>query len=152
MSRRQRILLVVAVAIALLFVASVTNQRRTGDGDPESGPGGLVGWLGDRVGAAAGADPADLTASCEEPDGRLVFGGSCTIEVAEGGSALRLVRLLAQHSVTVTADAPAGDFTISADLEPGDRTQVAIGSDGGEIELRCHDSDDCVVTIGGDDG
>ena len=137
--------LAVGVLIVVAFVAAVLN--------PGAGDSGPVGWLGRWVGDAAGADPADLDPDCQEPDGRLVFGGSCTIEVASSDENLRLVTLTAGNPISVTAPAPAGGYTVQTDLAAGELVRVAVGSDGAEIDLDCEDDDDCVVTIGaGDDG
>jgi len=136
----------VGVLIVVAFIAAVLNPGGAGD----SGP---VAWLGRWVGDAAGAPPEDLAPDCQEPDGRLVFGGSCTIEVAGSDESLRLVTLTTEHPVRVTAPAPAGGYTVESELAAGELVRVAVGSDGAEIELDCQDDDDCVVTIGaGDDG
>jgi hypothetical protein len=146
MSRRQKaVVLAVGVLIVVAFVAAVLN--------PGAGDSGPVGWLGRWVGDAAGAPPEDLAPDCQEPDGRLVFGGSCTIEVASSDEDLRLVTLTAGSPVSVTAPAPAGGYTVRTDVAAGELVRVAVGSDGAEIDLDCEDDDDCVVTIGaGDDG
>jgi hypothetical protein len=146
MTRKQRIVvLAVGVLIVVAFVAAVLNPGRADDDGP-------IGWLGRWVGDAAGADPADLTPGCQEPDGRLVFGGSCTIEVAPADANLRLVTLITEHPLVVTAPAPAGGYTVEATLEAGEIVRVAVGADGAEIELDCDASDDCVVVIGAGDG
>lgn len=143
MSRRQRIVvLAVGVLILAAFIAAVLNPGGSGDGP--------VGWLGNRVGEAAGADPADLEPDCQEPDGRLVFGGSCTVEVAGSDENLRLVTLTAEHAIRVTAPAPAGGWTVATDVAAGEVVRVAVGSGGAEIDLDCEHDDDCVVTIGAD--
>ena len=147
MSRQQKMVVAaVGVLIVVAFIAAVLNPGGAGD----SGP---VAWLGRWVGDAAGAPSEDLAPDCQEPDGRLVFGGSCTIEVAGSDESLRLVTLTTEHPVRVTAPAPAGGYTVESELAAGELVRVAVGSDGAEIELDCQDDDDCVVTIGaGDDG
>jgi hypothetical protein len=144
MTRRQRIVVaVVGVLIVVAFVAAVLNPGGSGDGP--------VGWLGRWVGDAAGAAPEDLAPDCEE-DGRLVFGGSCTIEVAPSDQDLRLVTLTTEHPIVVTAPTPVGEFTVETELAAGEVVRVAVGPDGAEIELDCDASDDCVVVIGAGDG
>lgn len=145
MNRRQRIgVLAVGVLILVAFVAAVRNPGGTG-----AGP---VGWLGDRFGEAAGAPPEDLDPDCQQPDGSLVFGGSCTVEVASSDENLRLVTLTTGQPIRVTAPAPAGGWTVATEVAAGDLVRVAVGSDGAEIELDCEDrEDDCVVTIGAGD-
>jgi hypothetical protein len=144
MSRRQRIVvLAVGVLILAAFVAAVLNPGGSGDGP--------VGWLGERVGDAAGAAPGELTPDCREPDGRLVFGGSCTIDVAPSDTELRLVTLVTEQPISVTAPTPVGDFTVATDVAAGETVRVAVGPDGAEIALECADSDDCVVRIGAGD-
>jgi hypothetical protein len=148
MSRRQRMVVAaVAVLVAAAFVAAVLNPGSAGD----SGP---VAWLGRWVGDAAGAAPRDLDPDCQQPDGSLVFGDSCTIQVASAAANLRLVTLAAEHPVRVTAPAPAGGWTVATDVAAGDLVRVAVGADGAGIDLACqNDGDDCVVRIGaGDDG
>lgn len=154
MSRRQRILVVVVgVAVVVLYLVALSCQARAGTGDRDSGRDGVLDWLGERFGRYADADPADVSADCEsEVPGRLVFGGRCTLVVAPGEDALRLVPLRARHAIEVSAPAPAGDFTMDSEVEPGDTIRVAVGGDGAEIVLRCEDDDDCVVEWGaGDD-
>jgi hypothetical protein len=153
MSGRQRVLVIaVGVVIVLLFAASVATQGRGGPGGRDSGESGPVALLERWFGGTVGADPDDVTADCQEPDGRLVFGGSCTVEVAPADRSLRLVRLAAQHPVSVEAPTPVGDFTVATELDPGETVRVAVGPDGAEIELDCADPDDCVVLIGAGGG
>jgi hypothetical protein len=148
MSRRQRIAVIaVGVLVVLLFSAAVACQGRGGEGGRDSAASGPVALLGRWLGGTAGAAPDEITAGCREPDGRLVFGGSCTVEVAPADRSLRLVSLTTGHAISVEAPTPVGDFTVSTDLDPGGTVRVAVGPDGADIELDCDDSDDCVVVI-----
>jgi len=154
LSRRQRILVVmVGVLVVLLYLVALACQARAGTGDRDTGHDGVLDWLGERFGWYADADPADVSADCDgEQPGRVVFDGRCTLVVAPSEDALRLVPLRSRHAIEVSAPAPAGDFTMDSEVEPGDTIRVAVGGDGAEIELRCVDDDDCVVEWGaGDD-
>lgn len=145
MTGRQRIaVLAIGVLILVAFVAAVLAPGGSGDGP--------VGWLGRTIGDAAAAAPEDITPDCREPDGRLVFGGSCTIEVAPSGSDLRLVTLTTEQAIEVSAPSPVGDFTVESEVDAGETARVAVGPDGAEIELDCDADDDCVVRIGASDG
>lgn len=145
MSARQRIVvLAVGVLILVAFVAAVLTPAGSGDGP--------VGWLGRMVGDAAAAAPEEVAPECREPDGRLVFGGSCDIAVAPSTTDLRLVTLVTEHPVSVTAPTPVGDYTVETELAAGETVRVAVGPDGAEIELDCAASGDCVVRIGAGDG
>ena len=145
MSRRQKIVvLAVGVLILVAFVAAMLSPGGSGDGP--------VGWLGRLVGDAAGAAPEELAPECREPDGRLVFGGSCAITVSPSRSDLRVVTLVAEHPISVTAPAPVGDFIVETDVAAGETVRVAVGPDGAAIELACTGDEECVVRIGAGDG
>jgi hypothetical protein len=152
-SRRQKILVVlVGVVFVLLYLLAMACQARSGTGGRDAGQSGPVAWLGGRLGGAAGADPADLTADCQQDDGRLVFDDTCVVEVAPSDRSLRLVTLHASHAIRLEAPAPAGDFTVDTEVEAGGVVRVAVGSDGAEIDLDCEDADECVVLIGDGEG
>src|SRR5690606_21312937 len=141
LSRRQRILVVMAgVLVVLLYLAALPCQARAGTGDRGTGHDGVLDRLGERAGWYADADAADVSADCDgEQPGRVVFDGRCTLVVAPREDALRLVPLRSRHAIEVSAPAPAGDFTMDSEVEPGDTIRVAVGGDGAEIELRCVD-------------
>lgn len=145
MSGRQKlVVLAVSVLVLVAFVASVLHPGGSGDGP--------VGWLGRLVGDPAAAAQEDLAPDCREPDGRLVFGGSCAIVVAPSSSDLRTVALTAEHPISVAAPAPTGEITVETDVAAGETVRVAVGPDGAEIQLACAGSEDCVVRIGAGDG
>jgi hypothetical protein len=152
LNRPQRILLLAALLIVVLYVMTVSSGGRDGDVDL-SKPPGLIKGLGGLFGGPEAVDYADLSGSClasgaMPPDGRLVIDGSCVLDIAPRDSDLRGLKLTGIDSVQVEAPVPFSDETSSKDLEPGDEITVSIDSDGGRVTMTCRSAGFCVVSVG----
>ena len=141
LTRLQRILLGVIVAIVVLFIVAVGVGSGRGDGDP-SHPGGFVTLLGKMFGAPPGVAPADLSGACVPQEGvpsnkTLAVSGTCVLRVAKGDKDLRQLKLRAHGAVTVEAPVPRGDGTATKKLADGEDLTVSVNSDGADITLTC---------------
>lgn len=150
MTRQQKILIAVGAAVVVLYTAALGNQGRSGEGDARS-PGGFVQWLGGRFGGSPQVDPADLSAACLTAANRLAFKGSCTVRVAARDGGMRRVTLRPQQPVAVSARAPRGEDSVSDDVPPGEKADVAVDERGGDVTVQCGVSEECVVLLGGED-
>ena len=135
-----------AALLIVLFGASVVAQQRSGDGDAGQRPGGLVGTLGELVEPLPEVAAAGLSAVCRRPDGRLVFRGTCTVRVTPSDERLRTLRLRARAATTVVSPAPGGDVVVRVDLAANEEVPLAIGAEGGNVELTCG-AGTCIVEV-----
>lgn len=140
------VVLVLAFAGALVLAGDRGEARAGGDQD------GLLAPLLERFDEQAGVTRQELSGSCGEIafDGSLVFGGSCALEVAASDQRIRRLRLVAVDGLDVEAPTPGeGDGTVAATVEAGESLDVAVGEDGGVVELDCGFLGDCRVRLEG---
>jgi len=136
-SNSQKALIAVVVVVIVLFVLAIANQQRSGEGIASEQPSGLVGAVGRLVGDPAAVDRAELSSACLQPDGRLVFRGSCTLRVAPSNDRLRTVRLRPRASITVSTTVPEDDIEVERDVDANAEVTIAVDRDGAAIVLNC---------------
>ncbi|MGH9245621.1 MAG: hypothetical protein ACRD29_15150 [Acidimicrobiales bacterium] len=147
-----KVAVIVLLVVAVVFVAAVATGAFSGEGssDPDDPENDWVATLGDLTGGAVTIDPAEVDIECRDPNDpvRLVFPGDCDIDVPRGDG-VRLLRLLSQSEIEVTAPAPdeEADFEVTDELATGDTTAVAVGEAGATIELDCEQVGDCAVVL-----
>lgn len=145
MSKRARNLLIVALVLFLCcFGGSIGNPF----GDDDSDSNGLVDFLGKFAGSANAVPDGDIQASCRTGANTFQFTGSCTLNVAEGGTGLRNLVLTSNKAMKVSSTVPRKDFTVSDDVKAGEEVKVAIDEPGGAVALVCAPLQTCVVTRG----
>lgn len=134
-----KVVAVVLVVVVVLFVAGLAVGGSQGDGGADSGKGGLVGFVGDRVGGTAEVAPENLHPGCPVgAAGQLLFDGSCAVAVDRADDRLRTVRITPRQKVHITTVAPENDdLRLEGNLDPQKETVVAIGSKGGSFTLDC---------------
>jgi hypothetical protein len=150
LTRLQRILLGVIVAIVALFIVAVGVGSGRGDGDP-SHPGGFVALLGKAFGQPPPVNPADLSGACVPAEGvpankTLAVSGKCVLRVAKGDADLRQLKVRAHGAVTVEAPVPRGDDTATKKLADGEDLAITVKSDGADIMLTCG-ADACAIEL-----
>ncbi len=148
MSKRTRNLLIVALVLFLCcFGGSIGNPFR--DDDSDSNP--IVDFLG-KFASKAGAVPDSAIqaapASCRTGPNQFQFTGTCTLNVASGGTGLRNLVLTSNKAMNVSSRVPRKDFKVSSDVEAGKPVKVAIDERGGAVVLTCPALQTCVVTRG----
>jgi hypothetical protein len=150
MSTSQKILLSVLVLITVLFVASVATGSRTGEGDRDSGKGGLVGLLHKATGDSGRVPRGDVNA----PDCKLSATGvalvktSCVLQVAKSGGATRQLKLkVGNVGVNVKAPVPRQDYDADKNVDPGGEIEVAIDAKGADVTVACRGAAQCPVTV-----
>ncbi len=148
MSKRTRNLLIIALVLFLCcFGGSIGNPFR--DEDSESHP--IVDFL-DKFASKATAVPDSAIqaapASCRTGPNQFQFTGTCTLNVASGGTGLRNLVLTSNKDMNVSSRVPRKDFTVSSDVRAGNQVKVAIDERGGAVDLTCAALPTCVVTRG----
>ena len=149
MSTSQKILLSVLVLITALFVASVATGPRTGEGDSNSGRGGLVGLLHGAFGGAGQVPRKDVSAPDCPPNanGVLIVKAACVLHVGRSGGGTRQLKLKPGTAVTVTAPVPRQDYTADKDVDAGAEVDVAVEAKGADVKVTCRGAPQCAVTI-----
>ena len=147
MTRRQLILVgVVAAVLVVLYGLAAANGARSGRGNADSRQGGIVGWLGSKVGPPADAARGDLSAGCLSGS-KFTVDGQCVLTVAGRSRGTRRIRLHAVDAVSVNAPAPQGAGQVTADLKAGADTSVTVDGSGARITLTCAATRPCTVTL-----
>ncbi|WP_152363087.1 hypothetical protein [Microlunatus speluncae] len=143
MSTGQKVAVAVLVLLILAFVVAVVLPGRTGTGTGSAGD--AAARFRDLVTAPAMVERSELITDCFQGD-QLVFAGACTLWVAPSTQGLRLLRLRPDQPIELEAPAPrVDDFTIEAELDPGQEISIAVDERGGEIELDCEAAGNCIV-------
>jgi hypothetical protein len=146
MSRRQKIVTVaVFVLLALLYTGAAATGGRSGQGDPGTRPGGLVGWLGGLVGQPPPAARSQLSSPCLSGS-ELRVSGDCTLTVARAGGTRR-VRLHAADPVEVSSRPPGRQQSATEKVKAGADVDVTVDANGGPIGLACSAASTCTVTL-----
>jgi hypothetical protein len=156
------IVVVVLALIVVLFAVGIGAGVRGDDGSArDAGEGSLLDRLGAVAGEAADVELSDMAADCPDLDARppvLTFSGSCELTVARSDQRIRLVRLLSNQALVVTAPAPEGDVDdIESDVDPGKEVRIAVGANGAgderadderdPIEIGCVGLGTCTVAV-----
>jgi hypothetical protein len=146
MTRKQKVLAgTVAAALIVLYCLVAAFPAGSGGG-LGSAQHGIVGWLGSRIGQPPDAPPADLSSTCLR-DKTFTVAGSCVLDVAKSSRGTRRVRLRADQAVSVTAPAPQGAGTVTADVKAGADTSVTVDGSGARITLACPSANPCTVRL-----
>jgi hypothetical protein len=149
-STSQKVLLAVLVLITALFVASVATGSRTGQGNGDSGKGGLVGLLHRATGDAGQVARKDVRAPDCPPDanGVLRVQGSCVLHVGRSGATRQLKLKAGTVGVRVTAPVPRQDYNADKDVDPGAEVDVAVDAKGADVGVACRGAQpQCPVTV-----
>ena len=144
---------VLLVLLVVLFAVAV-GVGVSGDEGSSADPGPLVERLGELAGDPSALAREAIAASCldeDDPDLLVVpavLGGlsGCTV-VADNDDQLRLVRLLAEDPIRISAPAPEGDLEVDDDAAAGESVGVAVGEGRTEIELSCGLASSCRVRL-----
>jgi hypothetical protein len=149
----KKIAIVVLVVVAVLFAGAMVTGAFSGEGssDPSDPDNDLASALGDRLGSAATIDPATVDAPCRDDTAAnlLIITVSCEIDVPPAAGGLRLLRVEAQTPVRAAAPAPDedADFDVTASLDAGERTDIAVGENGAAITFSCPGLAQCAVLL-----
>jgi hypothetical protein len=138
MSKRTRNLLILALVLFLCcFGGSLANPFASED-DSANNP--IVGFLNKFAGETAVPDE-DIQAQppgCRNGANRFRFAGTCTLNVAAGGTGMRQLILIPDQKLEVTSKVPRKDFAATdKDAAAGQETKIAIDEQGGAVGLRC---------------
>jgi hypothetical protein len=156
------IVVVILVLIVVLFAVGIGAGVRGGDGSVrDDGDNALLDRLRSVAGEAADVDLDELSADCGDLDATppvLTFSGTCELSVRRSDERIRVVRLLSNQALVVSAPAPEGDIDdIESDVDPGKEIKVAVGPDGAgderaedekdPIEVGCVGIGTCTVAV-----
>lgn len=147
-----KLLVVLVVVLVLAFAGALVLAGDRGEasaGDDQDGP---LAPLLERFDEQAGVSRQEISGSCGEIafDGSLLFSGSCELVVAASDQRIRRLHLVAVDGLDVEAPTPGdGDGTVGAEVGPGEGLDVAVGQDGGVVELDCGFLGDCRVRLEG---
>lgn len=162
MSKPVLIVVVVLAAIVVLFAVGVGAGIRGDQGNAgDEGGNPLLERLGSLAGETADVDLDELSAGCPDLGATppaLTFSGSCELVVARSDERIRLLRLVSNQGIVVTAPAPEGDVDdIESDVDPGEEVKIAVGSNGAgderaddekaPIEIGCIGLGTCTVAV-----
>jgi hypothetical protein len=148
MNRNQKILVVVAALIIVLYITGVATQNNGSGGEPQDPTHHeLVQTLGRWFG---GADPValeEVSAACLSGT-TLAFENTCVVKIKPSDKDLRELALKPDTTIHLTTRAPHDDSTLDKDLVAGEVTKVAVDDKGADITLSCSK---CTIVIGGED-
>ncbi len=145
MSTGQKVALAVLVLLVLGFVVAVVLPGRLGAGTGSAAESARL--AGEMATAPVAVDRSELTADCFQGD-QLVFVDGCTLTVGPSTQSMRILRLRPDRQVDLEAPAPRlDDFTIEAELEPGQEIPIAVDERGAEIALDCEAVGNCIVQV-----
>lgn len=131
--------IIILVVVAVLFVgALVAGGTHDGNGSAKSDRNGVLDRLTEAAGDPASVKPEDVRADClsEDDPTLLTFTGGCTVTVTND-SGIKVLKLVSDQPVTISAPAPRGDSTVEADVDPGDEQSVAVGDGDTEVGIAC---------------
>jgi hypothetical protein len=131
--------IIILVVVAALFVgALVAGGTHDGNGSAKSDRNGALDRLTEAAGDPASVKPGDLRGDCvsEDDPTLLTFTGGCVVTVTND-SGIKVLRLVTDQPVTISAPAPRGDSTVEADVDPGDEQSVAVGDGETEVGIAC---------------
>jgi hypothetical protein len=141
-------IVILVVAAALFVAALVAGGTQDGNGSADRDRNGVLDRLIEAAGDPASVEPSDVAAGCFSDDdpARLVFTGGCTLTVTNE-SGIKVLRLVTDQPVRITAPAPEGDTTVDAESDPGEEESVAVGDGETEIGLGCGFGATCTARI-----
>jgi len=134
-----KVAIIILVVVVALFVAVlVAGGTQDGNGSAGSDSNRVLDRLTEAAGDPASVQPEDVEADCFSDDdpALLTFTGGCTLTVTND-SGIKVLRLVTDQPVRISAPAPEGDTTVDADTDPGEVESVAVGDGETAIALGC---------------
>jgi hypothetical protein len=150
-----KVVVIVLVVIALLFVALVV----VGTGKPDGGPRDAAASTSvDRlrdllIGPADEVEARELESWCVDGPRIVISAGSCAIRIAASGLPIRELPLTISEGIATISMSQPGQIRIPERVIPEDgdgKASFSVFKEGGTLSIACSSITPCVLEVGED--